>query len=540
MKKLVFVLLISIFCTNVYSQNLVWVYFKDKPNAAIMLAEPERYLSQKSIARREKQNIPIQYSDLPVSENYIARLKGLDVQVRQRSRWLNAVSVHATQDQIVQLKKQHFVTKIAEVHSLQKTENNLENSFSLAAVNNTAPYEYGPSANQIFMMNGDYLHNNNWRGQNMLIAVLDGGFTGANQFMPFDSLWNRNGVLATKDFVDGDQDVFHNGSHGMNVLSVLAGNVPFQLIGSAPMANYLLLKSEDQSSETPIEEDNWVAAAEFADSAGADIITSSLGYATFDGGVGNYTWDDLDGRTATTSKAAVMAARKGILVVNSAGNEGRSSWQKIITPADADSILAIGGVDAQRNYVLFSSVGPTADGRIKPDVSAQAQGVYLASTTGGITNGNGTSFAAPLVSGLSACLWQNHPHATAMEVRDAVMQSAHLYDDPNNQLGYGIPDFYLADFFLTNNENLPYSDDDLSMMPNPIVDNVTLFARLLVYPAIAEIQVFDVLGNRIDTREIKVESRITVLTEYQNLPAGVYVFQVNLGSLSYKEKMVKL
>ena len=365
MKKSILVLMsLLVLSSSAFAQVKYWVFFSDKPQAEQQLAQPEQFLSKKSLERRARQNISIHKSDMPVHQPYLQKISAEGALILQTSKWLNGVSVFATKNQIEEIQKLPFVKDVKPVLQLQGQS--IEDIYPAPMPPQTTtaqPYSYGNSWNQISMLSGEFLHDDDSRGQGMVIAVLDGGFSGADFYSGFDSLWARNGIIASYDFNDGDTIVYERGTHGMNVLSVMAANVDGQLIGSAPEAHYILLQSENQLSETTIEEDNWVSAAEYADSAGADIINSSLGYTTFDGGFGDYDTTDLDGRTGTTSLAAVMAARKGMLVVNSAGNEGGGGWKKIITPADADSILAIGGVDDFEQRVGVSSVGPSAGGR---------------------------------------------------------------------------------------------------------------------------------------------------------------------------------
>ena len=536
MKKIILVTTLIISTLATTAQVKYWVFFTDKQVTASMLEHPENILSERSIARRQTQYIAINESDFPVSKNYIKQLQKQGVMVLRTSKWLNAASVFATVQQIEELKKLPFVSSVKPVMTLERqAESMVEIRTTLTS------YSYGNSWNQVSMLGGNVLHDAGSRGQGMLIAVLDGGFSGADTVPAFDSLYAQNGILLTKDYVDGDTNVFHRGSHGTSVLSVMAANLDGQLIGTAPQAQYILLQSENQINETTIEEDNWVAAAEFADSVGAQIITSSLGYTTFDGGIGDYTYNDLDGRTATTSIAALMAARKGILVINSAGNEGGSSWRYIITPADADSILAIGGVDEFGQRVGFSSIGPTADNRIKPDICAKAQGVVVANSFGTLSAANGTSFSAPLIAGLSACLWQRHPSATNFQVRTAIMESASQFLMPDTLMGYGIPNFVLADYYLSviGNEEFTQPGSEVMLYPNPFDEKLTLHITFENLPPSADIQVYSINGALLSEIDIPVTGATTELQQFQNLPAGNYIFKVNLDGKVYTFKMLR-
>ena len=527
-------LLVSLFTQ---AQSKFWVKFADKGENTNWKVEES--LSQKAIDRRLDQNISIDFYDQPICAQYIDNVRLAGADIINKSKWLNAVSVQATEQEIAAIEQLPFVTDVRLVAQMKQTSAPEHISLVRSTKTSVSSLNYGISGNQIELVSGHYLHEQNYRGQGVIIAVLDGGFFGTDNIEAFDSLWSQGRVLATWDFVDGDNDIFHVGSHGTNVLSTMGGFIDGTLIGSAPSASYLLLKSENEASETPIEEDNWVAAAEFADSAGAQIINSSLGYNTFDGGIGNYTHADLDGRKATTTIAATIAARKGILVVNSAGNEGSGFWQKIITPADADSILAVGGVDASGEYVQFSSRGPTADGRIKPDIAAQAAGVILSRSNGLIGPGNGTSFAAPVISGLAACLWQKHPKATMWQVRQSIIESSHLYANPNNSLGHGIPDFLIADAILTDLFDTVDPQEDVLLMPNPFVDELTLFIRTETYPQIAEVTVSDMHGNVVSTKRVEVISKKTDLSAFRTLASGMYIFEINFNGQRHRFKMIR-
>jgi subtilisin family serine protease len=272
-----------------------------------------------------------------------------------------------------------------------------------------------------------------YTGKGMIIAVLDAGFYHVGQLPAFDSLRARGQILGTRDFVTGDTMVYEDHAHGMHVLSILAGLLPGEMRGSAPAASFWLLRTEDVFSEYPVEEVFWTAGAEFADSVGADIIHSSLGHYEFDDPSMSYTYSDMNGHTTRVARTALMAARRGMIVVVSAGNEGNKKWHYIISPADADSILAVGAVDAEKAPATFTSYGPSADGRVKPDVSAMGVSVLIQGVDGGVTRGNGTSYASPLISGLTACLWQAYPTATAQEVIQTLRQSTDHYLSPDER-----------------------------------------------------------------------------------------------------------
>jgi len=306
-----------------------------------------------------------------------------------------------------------------------------------------------------------------------------------------DSLMNSGRLLGTKDFVDGDNNVFDHHQHGHNVLSTMAALDNGGMVGTAPHASYWLLRSEDTGAEYRVEEDNWISAAEFADSAGVDIINTSLGYNTFYDATQNYTYEDLDGNTARMSIAVDLASAKGILVTVSAGNEGSLSWHYINVPADADSALTVGAVNEQAEYASLSSTGPTFDGRIKPNVAAQGKNTYLASGASGYVTGSGTSFSSPLVAGMAACLWQSNRGLTNMQLLHVIEQSSSQYNAPDSLLGYGIPDFYYALLLIeAGKDEKPLKNDLFTVYPNPFSDEMNID----LFPSDSQTVVLEVIG----------------------------------------------
>jgi subtilisin family serine protease len=432
------------------AQHRAWIFL---PENAARSAHPA--LGEAALARREQAGLTLDARDFPLHPQWTAQAQAAGIQVLYASRWLGALAVEATSDAEIRAFAQSCQGSIQPLRTMVKHQTS---------------GSYGTGEAQVAVLNGQDLHNKGFWGEGRVIAVLDGGFSGAQIFGAFDSLWMNNRIAGTFDFVDGDTNVFNRGSHGMSVLSVMGANLPGTLVGVAPRATYWLLTTENELSETIAEEYNWVAGAEFADSVGAHIINSSLGYTTFDDTLQSHTYADLDGRTTPVSLGALWAARKGILVVNSAGNEGSSAWQYISAPADADSILAVGGCNMNGDYVMFSGRGPSADNRLKPDVMAPAMGVSVVTGFGGISGANGTSFASPLIAGLAACLWQAHPGKTAMEIREEIIRSAHLFATPDNFRGHGIPDFWVADYALSTQE-MP-DIQTVNWFPNPSADGV--------------------------------------------------------------------
>ncbi|MFN5370617.1 MAG: S8 family peptidase, partial [Bacteroidia bacterium] len=429
------------------------VVFKDKGELRDLESKPIQFLSEASLQRRKKQGISLQWNDYPVNSAYVQQLKQKGFRVLNISRWFNSVSVYVQDSATIkELLAYPFVKTVRPVTkvlvsvqdenglSLQKQKEKNRKAFKPAfQQKNSIESSYGFANGQIAQIELQSLHQMGFKGDSVLVAVLDAGFYNCDRISFFDSLRLQSRIIGTHDFVMGDDSVYEDNYHVMSVLSCMAANKPGQFVGTAPGAQYLLLRTEDAGSEFVIEEDNWVAAAEFADSAGAWIINSSLGYTEFDDPQTSHTYADLDGNSTHVTRGADIAASKGILVVNSAGNSGDNAWRYIGAPADGDSVLTIGAVDSLGNYATFSSQGPSADGRIKPNVSCTGQATWIVTSSGNIGRANGTSFSSPILAGAAACLWQAFPDATNMEIYNAIEQSAHQYENPDNLIGYGIP-----------------------------------------------------------------------------------------------------
>ena len=450
MKKILLILIIPF---SVFSQNFEYkffVSFSDKESSIYNINEPTSFLSKKAIDRRNKHGIEIDHLDLPVNRNYIHSIRKKGFKVINSSRWLNGIIISIIDSNVINQINFPFIDSII-FFGKWKEENRLHKSRSFFRSRSN----YVSSLNQVFMIWGDSLHNKGFYGQDMTIAVLDAGFYNVDSLECFSNLFEEDRVLGTYDFVEKEEEVFNDDTHGMSVLSTMAANINSDIMSTAPLANYYLLRTEDAFSENIIEEYNWVCAAEFADSVGVDIINSSLGYTRFDDSNQNYTYKDLDGYTAVSTIGAIISARKGMIVVSSAGNEGSGKWKYISAPADADSILTVGSVDKNRNISSFSSFGPTYDGRVKPSVCAQGEGVAVISSSGKVIRTNGTSFSSPILAGLVACLWQKHYDRTNIEIINAIITSSKLYKSPNDHEGYGLANFYIADELLNVMKKIP-------------------------------------------------------------------------------------
>lgn len=417
----------------------------DKKDTPYSLSHPEAFLSQRAIKRRERQHICVDSTDLPVSPRYIEAIAAKGVEVVGKSRWNNSVLVRSKRSEsVVRLNELPFVKKIIKVFTSPDSINashraNYHKEFNEWDINNNNVY--GMSYDQVNSLNGIRLHDSGFRGGGMMIAVMDGGFMNVDKIPALQAAK----IVATTDFVvPRSADIFKEMDHGTMVLSTMATNIPNTYIGTAPEASYVLIRCEDEQTESLAEEDYWAEAAEYADSLGVDVINSSLGYHDFDDKATSHRYSEMDGEHTYISHTASLLAGKGIVLVNSAGNDGMGTWKKINFPADARDIITVGSVSTNGVNAAFSAVGPTTDGRIKPDVMAQGSPASVITGRGTIINDMGTSFSAPLVCGLVACLWQALPGETALQIIDRVKRSASQADTPDNVYGYGIPDFWKA------------------------------------------------------------------------------------------------
>ncbi len=545
MKKITFCLLLFMVTQFAWSQEHAWVYFTDKENVAQAIANPSTILTQRAIDRKQRHNIAIDERDVPINENYVSTIKQQgSITVLAQSKWFNCVHVVGIQSQIQALTSLPFVSSVffadrslnsggssSSVANRTRTYKKQQNKFDNQ--NFLVDFNYGSASTQIQMLNADKLHEQDYTGEGVVIAIMDTGFPNVNTMSAFQRLRDNGDLLGGYDFVDGDTDYFnanlHN--HGTQVLSTMAAYVEDQYVGTAPDASYYLFRTENSTSETPVEETYWVAAAERADSLGVDLINTSLGYNRFDEPRYNYNTSDMDGNTAFITRGANIAVEKGMLVVNSAGNSGQdSSWGIITAPADGN-VFSIGAVDASENYALFSSTGPAADLRIKPDVMAMGQSASVINEDNTIISNSGTSFSSPILAGALASLWQADPNRTNLEMMQFVRESASLYTSPTDQMGYGIPNFETAlEEVIEDIENTT----NIKLFPNPITNSFQVDFPSTIEEA--NVTLYDVLGKRIKNQRIS-EGNNTVNTS--GLSKGVYMVKIQTPNIQKTIKVVK-
>lgn len=525
----VFTILLLSFSFTMMAQvapNYYAIKFTDKDNNGYSLDNPEEFLTARSIARRANQSIGYDYTDLPITSSYIVEVAEIGVEVKRRVKWINTILVKTTNsdliDEILALSFVESATKVADVNanppikakSFFEVEEELEQSnVQVSYQKSTSTLNYGQATEQIELINGIPLHEMGYQGQGMVIAVLDGGFIGVPERIVFDSLYANGQILGARDFASEDNDPFAGSTHGTKVLSTMGANWPGQMIGTAPKADYWLIRTEFTDYENIIEEYNWLVGAAFADSVGADIINSSLGYSEFDDSDMDHTWNDLDGNTAIVTIGADLAAKKGILPVNSAGNEGNNAWQYISSPADGDSVFAIGAVDYSGNIAGFSSRGYPMDTRIKPNICAVGSGTTVADANNDyITSSSGTSFSSPTIAGMTACLWQANPDFNNMQVMEALEMSASQATNPDKTYGYGIPDYEAANALVGIASSPKLEVSSFEVYPNPTTDYIHLsledeISELRIYSSNGQL-IYHIYGNQTDLNVSKLKSGI--------------------------------
>ncbi len=520
-------------------QKDYFILFKDKPTSEFTVGNPAAFLTERAISRRTVQKIPLTEQDLPVNRAYIDEIRRI-TPVRYSSKWLNGVLVRATDAQLNQIKTKSFFAGLLWGGDLKNTAFTNEAFAKKLKFEETSVTDFGFSDTQNKMLGLDKMHEAGFLGEGILVGLFDSGFQNAPNLTIFKSLYESNRLTASWDFVSDELNVANDHSHGTNVLSILAANQSGIFVGAVPKASFVLYRTEDVFSETRIEELYWLLAAERADSLGVDVINSSLGYYNFDNPAQNYKISDLNGNTTLITRAADWAASKGIIVVTSAGNEGRNTWQRITAPADADSVLAVAAVTANQAYVAFSSIGPSADGRIKPEVAAMGSATTVGRPNNSVGTSNGTSFSSPLIAGLAAGIKQAFPTFSAMKIRELIIRSSSQYDNPDEFLGFGVPNFErvreLADF----EQIVQDSGETLFIYPNPVSKESSLKAIVtdseIAVPLV--VKIYDSVGRKV--LEVSSQSlSFSVDSEINLLPAGSYFLSVESTNKTISKRFIK-
>jgi len=568
MKK-IFTLFILCCCVVLFSKAQSTrhiVEFTDKKGTQFSLGNPSAYLSAKSIARRTKQKISIDSTDLPLSKTYLDSIAAVpNVDIRNQSKWLNQILI-ITSDAaaLAKINSFPFVKSVKAIAPLARPTEDIiakkkDQTYELgnellSRMNNGTKTEgvndiqYGGTFNQIHIHEGEYLHNLGFTGDGITIAVLDAGFQAYKTNPALDSMRLQGRVLGEWDYVMNEASVNEDYVHGAYCLSIIAANRPGSIVGSAPHASFWLLRTEDVYSEYPVEEQYWIAAAEFADSAGTDMISTSLGYNIFDDPSYNHTYPERNGNTTMITRAADFAAKKGIIVTASAGNDGQRTddYKFVSCPADADSVLTVGAVNGAGTIAAFSCWGPNSAGKLKPNVVSVGQGTILANTIGNPIGGNGTSYANPNMAGLVACLWQAFPEFTNMEIIDAVQHSADRFLTPDERYGYGIPNFRIAyNQLLIERQRRKYAtvlgNEWMKAYPVPYSTNFNLLIKAPM-DGKATIQLSNAMGQQLERQTLETDADHYYLINFTQAPVlakGVYFIRYEDGKNKRTIKIVK-
>lgn len=513
--------------------NRYMVFFADKESTPFSINQPEQFLSERAIERRQRFKIPVASTDLPVNPAYVQAVSDAGATVLFTTRWMNGVLCEANPGLVATLQQLPHVSSVELVASGGKPASPGRRARSSNGREEFAAELTGP---QLSMLGIDEMHADQYRGSGVWIAVLDGGFSGVDTAVAFRHLFEEDRVITIRDFVTGSDQVYHRNSHGTEVFSVIAAKIDGMFTGGVYEGSFALYLTEDVASEYRVEEYNWLFAAEHADSTGVDLILSSLGYNTFSNPSMNYAPADLDGKTAVVTRAAQLAADRGIVVVVSAGNEGSSNWQLITPPADGVDVLAVGNITLGGLRAASSSKGPTADGRIKPDVVALGSSTIVVKANGSLGTSSGTSFSAPLVASLSAGIRQRYPEVPVKALLDAIRFSSSQGDVPDNFIGYGIPHYQAVVNYLTQNDyTVP-----VRVYPNPATDTLVVAMQGLERNHIIRIEVQDAQGRQMESKLFKFTWKDKgYVADLTAVPPGFYVLRVYSQEAVYVLKVIK-
>ena len=517
------------------ADSVYWVYFKDKAGNGYQTDLPAQFLSHRSVNRRAMQGLAIDQADLPVTPAYIQELRDMGVEIKYVSRWLNGVAMTPLDELSFQevLDKTFTDTLpwIAGMDNQYYPQKSGEPRFDLP-LESAPDFDYGIAREQVTLVKTEQLHKLGYTGKGVWIGVLDAGFYNVDSLPSFDSLLADERILGTRNYVN-DIPLFRQSStHGMYVLSIMAGEWNENMVGTAPHASYLLCMTENPDQETRIEEIAWIEAAEYADSLGVDVINTSLGYSDFDGELYDYTYRDMDGQSTHISRAASLLASRGMILCNSAGNEGNDAWFYITAPADARDILTVGAADSTGLIADFSSRGPTFDARIKPDVTTMGKATGIQYKNGGLARGNGTSFASPVMAGSVASLWQAFPEMPAREIIHMIRQSGDRYMNPDATYGFGIPNM-LRSYYSITRVPLRFAPGEMEIWPNPARESVMI---RIPETGLQEVRLYDLSGRMAYLMQIELPGEMDLP---ETLISGIYILEVRTSDYVYHSRLIK-
>jgi hypothetical protein len=533
---ILFLMISSAYVSAQGTRYYFYVQFTNKSNSPYSISRPSEFLSERAIARRTAYGLSCDSTDLPVNPSYLQQIRNLGIPVHCWSKWMNGATVLLTDSSMMsQVRGLPFV-KFVEYTGLLVGAVQAPPGRSKVQ----ATYDYGIAAGQINQLNGTQLHNEGYRGKGIQIAVIDAGFMNVDTNQAFDSLRLQGRLLGTKDIINPTSDIYAEDSHGAMVLSTITGNLPGQFLGTAPDASFWLIRTEYAPTEYKVETDFWASGIEYADSVGADIATSSLGYYTFDDPTMSFSYADMNGKVSRASRAANLAGKKGIIVTVAAGNEGSSSWHYIGSPADADGIITVGAVTSSGISSSFSSYGPSSDGRVKPEVCATGSSSALVTTAGSPGYGSGTSFATPIVAGMMACLLQRYKALdTNLDITtllNSVFTSGSLYSNPTDQMGYGIPDFARTEQSLKTIDSIQQAEKGVFAVGyNLSTRAITIRFTDGRNPLNTTVRIYSMTGSLLLNQ--RLTDSLTVLSTGR-LPAGVYAVCVSENGKTETKKVI--
>lgn len=540
MKKIL-LLLLTVFVTQFnYAQEDALVFFEAKDPTVVSqaLADPITILTQEAIDRKQLQGTPIDDRDVPLNETYKTEINNsTGITVFAKSKWMNAVYVRGSVSNINDLLNKEFVTEVEFADkdlNFRKPKGHTPDKFKIENQQSRIEYNYGDAANQTEMLSVDFLHENDFTGEGMIIAFMDGGYPNVMNNPAFEDLRNEGRLLGTYDFVERQENADGTISHGSNTFSDAGAFLDGEFVGTAPQASYYLYVTEAGNEESPLEEALWVEALERADSLGVDVINTSLGYQDFDDSDYDHSYEDLDGQTTIGARGANHAFDKGMIMVTSAGND-RGGFNYVATPGDSPGTFTVGAVDSNGNLAGFSSIGPTVDGRVKPDVMAQGEFAAIVDQFGNVTFSNGTSFSSPIMAGSVASFWQVRPQTPNGEIMQLIRESASMYNNPSDEMGYGIPNFedaYNALIQLSVEDEM--LENNFALYPNPVTTEVNIsFPKGYTEATFA---MYNVLGEQVNKTRISSQNN---QVDVSYLSAGVYIATIQTGKEKTSFKLIK-